>query len=61
MKSSIKFIQEVRTEARRVTWPSLKETSITSLVVAAVVLIFGIFFLLADTLILKVLQYIIEF
>lgn len=61
MKAGLKFVQEVKTEAKRVSWPSLKETSTTSLVVAIVVFIFGLFFLLADSLIIKILQYIIEY
>ncbi len=61
MKASLKFYQEVKTEAKRVTWPPLKDTAITACIVAGVVTIFGLFFLLADTLILKALQYIIEF
>jgi preprotein translocase subunit SecE len=40
-----KFLQEVRQETNKVTWPSRRETAITTAMVAAV------FFLLADQLI----------
>jgi preprotein translocase subunit SecE len=45
--SPFKFLQEVREETRKVTWPSRKETMITTAMVA----ISSIFFLVADQLI----------
>jgi len=43
-----KFLQEVRAEAQKVTWPTRKETSITTIMVFVMVVIASIFFLLAD-------------
>ncbi|MBI1202515.1 MAG: preprotein translocase subunit SecE [Rhodopseudomonas sp.] len=46
--SPFKFIQEVREETRKVTWPSRKETMITTAMVFVMVAITSVFFLLAD-------------
>ena len=45
------FIQEVRTEVARVTWPSWKEVWVTSLMVLMMVVLASLFFLLADQII----------
>ncbi|WP_422376733.1 preprotein translocase subunit SecE [Roseibium sp.] len=45
-----KFIQEVRAETSKVTWPTRKETAVTTIMVFVMVLIASIFFLLADQL-----------
>jgi len=42
------FIQEVRNEVSKVSWPSRKETWITAVMVVIMVFISAIFFLLAD-------------
>jgi len=42
------FIQEVRNEVSKVSWPSRKETWITTVMVVIMVFISAIFFLLAD-------------
>ena len=46
--SPFKFIQEVREETRKVTWPSRKETMITTAMVFVMVAIASVFFLVAD-------------
>ena len=58
MKNPLKFIQEVKQEAFRVTWPTGKETVQGSLMVVAMAIIAAIFFLLVDQ-IFKSLLYII--
>jgi preprotein translocase subunit SecE len=42
------FIQEVRQEVARVTWPSRKEVWITTIAVLIMVTLASLFFLLAD-------------
>jgi preprotein translocase subunit SecE len=49
--SPFKFLQEVRTETQKVTWPSRRETMITTLMVFIMVTAASIFFLFADQLI----------
>jgi preprotein translocase subunit SecE len=46
--SPFKFMQEVRAEAQKVTWPSRRETAITTAMVFVMVAIACIFFLVAD-------------
>lgn len=46
--SPFKFLQEVRTETNKVTWPSRKETMITTAMVFIMVAVSSIFFLVAD-------------
>ena len=46
--SPLQFFREVRAEARKISWPSWKETWITSLMVFIMVLITTAFFAIAD-------------
>ena len=46
--SPFKFLQEVRTETAKVTWPTRRETVITTGMVFVMVLVSSIFFFLAD-------------
>jgi preprotein translocase subunit SecE len=46
--SPFKFMQEVRAEAQKVTWPTRRETAITTAMVFVMVAIASIFFLVAD-------------
>ena len=48
MKNPLKFIQEVKQEAFKVTWPTKKETLQGTLMVAAMAIIASLFFLLVD-------------
>jgi preprotein translocase subunit SecE len=48
--SPFKFMQEVRAEAQKVTWPTRKETTVTTIMVFVMVAITSVFFLLADQL-----------
>ena len=50
MRNPIKFLQEVKQEAFKVTWPTGKETLQGTLMVAAMAIIASIFFLLLDQL-----------
>ena len=46
--SPFKFLQEVRTEADKVTWPTRRETMITTGMVFVMVAVASILFLVAD-------------
>ena len=56
MKNPLKFIQEVKQEAFKVTWPTRKETIQGSLMVVAMAIIASIFFLLLD----QILKFLLE-
>ena len=46
--SPFKFLQEVRQETAKVTWPTRRETFITTIMVLVTATLAGIFFLFAD-------------
>jgi preprotein translocase subunit SecE len=46
--SPFRFMQEVRSETEKVTWPTRRETLITTGMVFVMVAVSSIFFLLAD-------------
>ena len=46
--SPFKFLQEVRSETQKVTWPTQRETMITTLMVFIMSVIAAVFFLVAD-------------
>ena len=46
--SPFKFLQEVRQETAKVTWPSRKETAITTALVFGMVILASVFFLVVD-------------
>ena len=44
----VEFLQEVQNEGKKVSWPTRKETMITTAMVFVLVVVASIFFLLAD-------------
>ena len=56
MRNPIKFLQEVKQEAFKVTWPTGKEVIQGSLMVVAMAIVAALFFLLLD----QVLQFFLE-
>lgn len=55
-KKTLKFIKEVLIEAKRVSWPTWRETSIIVCIVAVVVLIASLFFLCVDYVIYNIVM-----
>jgi preprotein translocase subunit SecE len=49
--SPFKFLQEVRAETQKVTWPTRRETAITTAMVFVMAALAAVFFLIADQLI----------
>ena len=56
MKNPFKFIQEVKQEAFKVTWPTGKETLQGTLMVVAMAVIAALFFLMLD----QILKFLLE-
>ena len=56
MKNPIKFIQSVKQEAFKVSWPTGKETIQGALMVFAMAVVMSLFFLLLD----QILQFLLE-
>ena len=48
MRNPLKFLQEVKQEAFRITWPTKKETMMGAVMVFALASIAAIFFLILD-------------
>jgi len=48
--SPFKFLQEVRAEGQKVTWPTRRETVVTTAMVFVMVAVASVFFLVADQL-----------
>jgi preprotein translocase subunit SecE len=57
--SPAQFIREVRQEASKVTWPTRKETGITTAMVFIMVVLAALFFFFVDTIVAKVIQLIL--
>ena len=53
--SPFKFLQEVRAEADKVTWPTRRETFITTIMVFVMVAVASVLFLVAD----QVIRYLV--
>jgi preprotein translocase subunit SecE len=60
MKNPLVFIQEVRQEVSKVTWPTWKEVWITTAMVLVMVALTAIFFLVSDQIIASVMKYILQ-
>ena len=54
-----KFLQEVRAETNKVTWPSRRETAITTAMVFVFAAAAAVFFLLADQVIRIVVTFVL--
>ena len=57
--SPFKFLQEVRAETHKVTWPSRRETMITTAMVFVMVAIASVFFLVADQVIRMLVTFVL--
>ena len=58
VRRAIAFYGEVKQEVKRVTWPSRKETTTTTIVVFIFSAVASVFFVLVDSVIIKVLDFI---
>ena len=57
--SPFKFLQEVRAEAQKVTWPTRRETMVTTGMVFLMVAIASVFFLIADQIMRLVVSFVL--
>jgi preprotein translocase subunit SecE len=61
MTNPFQFLQQVRAEVSKVTWPTRKEVMVTSLMVFAMALLTAIFFFFVDWGIRTGLQFVLNF
>jgi len=59
LQKAPEFVREVRQEASKVTWPSRKETSLTTTIVFVFAIIAAIYFMIVDQIIYRALHWII--
>jgi preprotein translocase subunit SecE len=57
--SPFEFLQQVRSEAAKVTWPSRRETLITTAMVIVMAVFASLFFLLSDQIFSRVIGFIL--
>lgn len=55
----VKYVGQVRQEARKVVWPTQRETVVTTILVMIMVILMGAFFFVVDMGVSAVVQYII--
>ena len=55
--SPFKFMQEVRAETEKVTWPTRRETTITTIMVFVMVALASVFFFTSDL----IIRYVVTF
>jgi preprotein translocase subunit SecE len=58
--SPFKFLQEVRSETDKVTWPTRRETTITTIMVFVMVAVSSVLFLVADQIIRMFITFILR-
>jgi preprotein translocase subunit SecE len=61
MQNPFEFLQEVRAEGSKVTWPTRRETLITTAMVFVFVLITSVFFFLTDQVLRLVMSTVLNF
>lgn len=59
MINPVDFIQQVKREISKVTWPSRKEVMLTTLMVFILVMIAATFFLVVDQILIRIVKFIL--
>jgi len=60
-KNPLEFFKQVRTEVAKVTWPTRKETTLTTAMVFVMVVLASIFFLAVDATLSTLITWILGF
>jgi preprotein translocase subunit SecE len=60
-KNPLEFFRQVRTEVAKVTWPTRKETTLTTVMVFAMVVLAAMFFLAVDATLSTLITWILGF
>ena len=61
MANPLQFMREVREEVNKVTWPTRRETIVTTIMVSIMAIAAAIFFMLADQVISLIIKTILGF
>ena len=57
----VKYVGQVRQEARKVVWPTWRETLTTTVLVMIMVVIMGIFFFFVDWALANIIRFVLSF
>lgn len=61
MTSIVEFARQVRSEVKKITWPSRQETTVSTIAVFVMVLVASVFLYFADQIIAKIVEFILSF
>ncbi|MEZ5814733.1 MAG: preprotein translocase subunit SecE [Alphaproteobacteria bacterium] len=61
MANPVEFLKQVKSEAKKVTWPSRHETTVSTIAVFIMVFIAAVFLYFSDQLIAIIIQFIMGF
>jgi preprotein translocase subunit SecE len=61
LQQFLEFIPQVRQEVRKVTWPSRRETLVTTVFVFGFAVVAALYFLLVDQVVYRLIHYILGF
>ncbi len=61
MANPLQFMREVKEEVDKVSWPSRRETMVTTIMVVIMAIVAAIFFMLADQVISKLVKIVLGF
>ena len=61
LQQAFEFIPQVRQEVRKVTWPSRRETLVTTVFVFGFAVVAALYFLLVDQVVYRLVHYILGF
>ena len=57
--SPVEFVRQVKAETKKVTWPTRKETTLSTIMVFIMVAIAAVFLFLTDQAVAKIIQWIL--
>jgi preprotein translocase subunit SecE len=60
MISPVQFVQQVKREVAKVTWPTRKEVMVSTIMVFILVMIAAAFFLLADQVLMRIIKFLLQ-
>jgi preprotein translocase subunit SecE len=60
MISPVQFVQQVKREVAKVTWPTRKEVMVSTMMVFILVMIAAAFFLLVDGVLIRIVTFLLQ-
>ena len=60
MISPVQFVQQVKREVAKVTWPTRKEVMVSTIMVFILVMIAAAFFLVVDQVLMRIIRFLLQ-